>query len=239
MSSKIRVILEYNEKGYLAYCEDYPGAFSRGASKEQVMDKIKQDLSCYLNWIGRKCYLLNTYQIEIVQSKQSSLAIQDADTDILFDSEKAPITIDSYRECKDLVLRSAFDFNTLYEAIPDKEFYNQPLQKTFYGFVPRSAKEMYEHTNEVTAYYMNGVGIHMELSEDIFQNRRLAMHLLDERSDLLHNNVIYADDGEAWTLSKVMRRFLWHDRIHAKAMHRMANATWENAIPNPYCFKMR
>ena len=27
-------------------------------------------------------------------------------------------------------------------------------------------------------------------------------------------------DGELWTETKVLRRFLWHDRIHAKALYR-------------------
>lgn len=28
--------------------------------------------------------------------------------------------------------------------------------------------------------------------------------------------------NEEWSLRKVLRRFIWHDRIHAKAMYKMA-----------------
>lgn len=31
---------------------------------------------------------------------------------------------------------------------------------------------------------------------------------------------------EEWSLRKVLRRFIWHDRIHAKAMARMAAKTF-------------
>lgn len=236
MPSTINVILEYNTKGYLAYCQDYPGAFSRGATKEQAFSKIKNELKSYLSWIGYRSFYLDSYEIKVVQSKQSTLAIHDADTDILFDSEKKPISRETFEEWKHLVLRSASDFLAMYEAIPDQNFSNQPLRKTFYGVVPRSAKEMYEHTNEVTAYYMNGLSIKMPLSSDIISNRILAMELLEEQHELLNNNIFYAPDGEAWTLSKVMRRFLWHDRIHAKAMYRMAVLIWGNRICNPFCF---
>ncbi len=34
--------------------------------------------------------------------------------------------------------------------------------------------------------------------------------------------VIEGSYGEAWSLRKVLRRFIWHDRIHAKAMYLMA-----------------
>lgn len=31
--------------------------------------------------------------------------------------------------------------------------------------------------------------------------------------------------GETWSVRKVLRRFIWHDRIHARAMWRMAKKT--------------
>ena len=41
--------------------------------------------------------------------------------------------------------------------------------------------------------------------------------------------------GISVTLRKVLRRFLWHDRIHAKALWRMARRIWPD-IPDPFCF---
>lgn len=38
-------------------------------------------------------------------------------------------------------------------------------------------------------------------------------------------------------LRKVLRRFIWHDRIHAKAMYRMATKVFgAESIENPFCF---
>ena len=31
---------------------------------------------------------------------------------------------------------------------------------------------------------------------------------------------------ETWTLRKLLRRFIWHDRIHARAMVRMMKRTF-------------
>lgn len=42
---------------------------------------------------------------------------------------------------------------------------------------------------------------------------------------------------EFWSLRKMLRRFIWHDRIHTKAMYRMAiKAFGKAAIPNAYYF---
>ena len=53
------------------------------------------------------------------------------------------------------------------------------------------------------------------------------------------NNTVYRGSyGEEWSLQKVLRRFIWHDRIHAKAMYRMAVKTFgKAAVPNVFCFE--
>lgn len=49
-------------------------------------------------------------EIVIVEEKNSELAIRDADSDVLFDSERAPLTIEEYEKLKNLALKSAKDF---------------------------------------------------------------------------------------------------------------------------------
>ena len=44
--------------------------------------------------------------------------------------------------------------------------------------------------------------------------------------------------GEMWSVRKVLRRFVWHDRIHAKAMWRMAKKTFDVEVENVFCFAM-
>ena len=45
---------------------------------------------------------------------------------------------------------------------------------------------------------------------------------LEQMHCFLDNAIIEGSYDKLWSLRKVMRRFLWHDRIHAKAMYRMA-----------------
>lgn len=91
--------------------------------------------------------------IAIIEEKVSELAICDADSDVLFESEKAPLTAEEYKKLKALALKSAQDFLALYDSVPDKNATAAPERKTFYGKVPRSADEMYAHTKNVNEYY--------------------------------------------------------------------------------------
>ena len=50
-------------------------------------------------------------------------------------------------------MKSARDFLALYRSIPDKDKSALPPRATFYGEIPRTAREMYKHTKNVNAYY--------------------------------------------------------------------------------------
>lgn len=57
------------------------------------------------------------------------------------------------------------------------------------------------------------------------------------RTRLYAITVCVGSYGEEWSLRKVLRRFIWHDRIHAKAMYRMAIKTFgPDVVPNIFCF---
>lgn len=67
--------------------------------------------------------------------------------------------------------------------------------------------------------------------------RQRGFALLESRSDFLENTVYHESYGEEWSLRKVLRRFIWHDRIHAKAMYRMAIKTFGEDVPNVFYFR--
>ena len=141
-----------------------------------------------------------------------------------------------YEELKALALKSAQDFLDLYEVIPDKNKSCLPIRKTFYGQVPRTAFEMYEHTKNVNDYYFGEIGVETEHEGTIVECRQRGFALLEGQPDFLKNTVYLGNYDEEWSLRKVLRRFIWHDRIHAKAMYRMAVRTFGGGIPNLFHF---
>ena len=194
------------------------------------------EILSYLKWCGENAS--NNFEIVIIGEKVSDLNIKDADSDVLFESEKAQLTAEEYEKLKALSLKSAKDFLALYESIPDKNATATPKRRTFYGNVPRSAEEMYEHTKNVNEYYFAEIDIDADNDGNIYECRNRGFELLEAKSDYFNNAVIEGSYGEDWSLRKVLRRFIWHDRIHAKAMYRMAVKVFgaEN-VANPFCFE--
>ncbi len=135
------------------------------------------------------------------------------------------------------MLKSAKDFLLLYQSIPDQSAAAIAGRKTFYGQVPRTANEMYEHTKNVNAYYFGEIDVDADNDGNIYECRKCGFEALERTPDFLQNAVIEGSYGEDWSLRKVLRRFVWHDRIHARAMYRMAVKVFgaEN-VANPFCF---
>ena len=216
----IHCVWEHNGNDTLLYAVDFVGAYTRGESLEIAKAKMPQEIVSYCNWLGMEAE--GKAEIVIVGEKCSELTIRDADSDVLFESEQPPLTIEEYETLKTLALKSAKDFLALYESIPDKDAAAAPERKTFYGQVPRTANEMYEHTKNVNTYYFAEIAVEADHDGNIYECRKRGFESLESNPDFLQNTVRKGSYGEDWSLRKVLRRFIWHDRIHAKAMYRMA-----------------
>ena len=224
---KIECIWEHNGNDTLLYAKDEVGAFARGENIDIAMQKMKTEIQSYFAWKGDT--LSDEIELVIVQEKSSELEIKDADSDVIFVSEEAPLTMEEYVQLRDLALKSAADFFHLYELIPDKNASVLPVRKTFYGQVPRTAEEMYLHTKSVNSYYFGEIGIDTDNEGTILECRRRGFEQLERTVDFLNGLVQEGSYGEMWSVKKVLRRFIWHDRIHAKAMYRMAKKTFTEA----------
>ena len=134
--------------------------------------------------------------IAIIEEKVSELAICDADSDVLFESEQAPLTTEEYEALKALALKSAKDFLALYESIPDKDAAAAPERKSFYGPVPRTANEMYEHTKNVNTYYFAEIAVNADHDGNIYECRKRGFESLESNPDFLQNTVRKGSYGE-------------------------------------------
>ena len=231
----INCVWEHNGNDTLLYAVDYVGAYTRGESLKVAMEKMPEEIVSYLKWIGKDT--TDNMEIMIVGEKSSELAIKDADSDVLLESEKEQLTPEEYENLKDLALKSAKAFLALYESIPDKSATVASERKTFYGQVPRSADEMYKHTKNVNEYYFAEIEVDADNIGDIYECRKRGFEALEAKTAFLQNSVIEGSYGELWSLRKVLRRFIWHDRIHARAMYRMAVKVFStDNVTNPFCF---
>lgn len=231
-----KYVWEHNGNDTLLWSVAHVGACTRGKTLDEAKIKGQKEISAYCEWIGKP--ICGYIEALVCEEKVSDLQIADADSDVIFESEKLPLTKDEYSLLKALAMKSARDFQTLYDSIPDKDKSVLSPRKTFYGEIPRTAREMYEHTKNVNNYYFGEIGIETNNAGSIAECRERGFTLVESLPSFPENTVIVGSYGEKWSLRKVLRRFIWHDRIHAKAMLRAAKKTFPNAdIADPFLFE--
>lgn len=231
----IECVWEHNGDDSILFSSNIVGAFTRGASKEEAVMKMPAEALSFGKWSGTRIEL--PLEVVITQEKASELNIRDADSDVLFDTERTPLTAEEYETLKELALKSARDFHRLYESFPDKNKSVLTERNTFYGKVPRTAEEMYLHTKNVNGYYWGEIDVSADSGGTIVECRSRGFDALEKTDGFLSGRVFDGSYGEEWSLPKVLRRFIWHDRIHAKAMYRMGIKTFgADSIPNVFMF---
>ena len=221
---RLRCVWEHRGDDTILWAVDCPGAFARGTNLSEALKKLPEDLSAWSLWTGGA---LPEYSgVEIMADVASGLDVRDADSDVLMEAEREPLSREEYERLRDMALGSAERFLRLYESVPDPDRSANPVRQTFYGAVPRTAREMYEHTKHVNAYYFGEIGVEADNEGDIVDCRRRGFEALEKQPDFLENRVFAGSWDEDWTLRKLLRRFIWHDRLHARAMVRMAKRTF-------------
>ena len=232
---KINCIWEHNGDDSILYADRFVGAFTRGASIQEAILKMPEEIRRFQLWRGETP--LDDYDIEIIQEKRSDLQIRDADSDVLFKSEEEPLSAEEYQCLKSLAMKSAADFHTLYVSFPDRHKSVLPYRKTFYGSVPRTAEEMYQHTKNVNEYYFSEIGVKADNEGTIVSCRARGFEALEAITGYLSFEAVTGSYDERWSVRKALRRFIWHDRIHAKAMYRMGIRTFgADVIPDIFGF---
>lgn len=232
---KIRCAWEHNGNDSMVYASNFIGVFARGETKEIALSKMENEIRSFLCWKNET--LTEDLEVDVNQEWESKLDICDVDTDVIFQEEKNPLTLEEYTYLKGLALKSAHDFYCLYNSIPDKYTSSIPVKITSLGPRPRTAFEMYQHTKEVNSYYFGEIGVTVDHEGTIYECRNRGFELLEKQENFLINKVFLGSYEEEWSLRKVLRRFIWHDRIHAKGMYRMAIKTFGNgAVPDIFKF---
>jgi hypothetical protein len=99
---KIRCVWKHNGNDSILYADNFIGAFTRGASIDEAIQKMPSEIKSYLKWKGD--FVPDFFEPEIIQEKISELTVSDADSDALFEKEKKELGISEYLELKGFAL---------------------------------------------------------------------------------------------------------------------------------------
>ncbi len=236
--SELDVIQEYNDRGVTLWSLACPGAFARAETAAQAAKKLPAACRRYRLWAKLPMDgTVGEEQIRYVRRIKVDAAVEEGFTAVLFPEEKLPLDMARYTALKVLCLSSARDFETLFASIPQKDRALLKSRRTLYGKVPVTAREMLEHVANGQRAWAAVFGIELGDEQGLLAARKRLFAGLEAQPGYLSGRVVLAPDGEPWTMSKLLRRLLWHDAIHGRALYRKAITFWQKErIRNPFGF---
>jgi hypothetical protein len=117
--------------------------------------------------------------------------------------------------------------------------------------IPKTINEIFDHVNSCQYYYLSRIKIPFQVTnrEEVGNNdkekhfmelRKLSIIKIEGRYDQSNNKPVFDIDSELWTIKKVLRRLIWHDRIHGKAIVRILEKQRYlkliDGYEDPFCF---
>ena len=238
----VSVAIETNGRGFIGFLVELPGAFVRGRSEAELLSKAAPEARSYLDWLG--VHGVSPSLGRIVERHHCRLNVEDADGEILLAADKSPMKQDEFGRLRALALKSGETFVSLYNSCHLRDWVDSSrVRRTFYGDTPKTIREVFDHVDNTQHYYLSRVGLDIERKMSFLGLREAGIDKIEELFRNEGNSVVYDVDSESWTIKKVLRRFIWHDRIHGKAMTRiLARQKQLGLIKNhedPFCFGFR
>ncbi|HUI01370.1 MAG TPA: hypothetical protein VLX56_07050 [Nitrososphaerales archaeon] len=217
--SNLTVGAESNGKGVIGFIVDLPGAYVRGRTEPEALSKVGAEANRYLAWIGMEGD--GRARGFVTQRCTSTLAVEDADNLILLDADRKRMRPEEFTALSDLAAFSGLTFEALYTGAQLKQWPDPSKARAcFHGPCPSSIEATKSHVSKTQVYYLSRLGLHLQ-EGDYMMMRRLGLSLLRREFDARPSSPPVEIDGELWTVKKVLRRLVWHDRIHAKAVVRI------------------
>lgn len=218
----VSLALETNGRGFHGFIVELPGAFVRGPTESEAISKVQKEADCYLRWTGRQAK--PSLNIKVVQRHTCKLMVEDADCEILLASDRGPVTNREFKALVELANYSGQTLTELYDSAQLKDWVDEArIRPTFYGANKKTIGEIFDHVRRTQFYYLSRSGVPFTENEaDPFMKiREFSMRLLSRLYRENTNSKVYTVDNEEWTIKKILRRFIWHDRIHGKAIVRI------------------
>jgi hypothetical protein len=234
-AKSLSVAMETNGKGFHGFIVELPGAYVRGTSEKEAISKTTVEARSYLAWLGQERKRFPNPLI--VQTHRCKLMVEDADCEILLADDSRPMSDEEFRRLIELSEYSGLTFTTLYDSARFKDWIDEArIRRTFYGQNKKTIEEIFDHVKRTQRYYLSRTGI--PLSEDealpFMEIRASGNDSLRRLFKKEGNSGVYIVENEEWTLKKIMRRFVWHDRIHGKAITRILEKQRQLGVIDDY-----
>lgn len=212
------------EPGFQAWALDYLGLATWAPTRTRVLERMPAKYNEYRTWlrVHRFADPGPDAGVEVVEEIRGD--------EVLFTPDRLPATVGELDQTIQLLEVSRSDLIGILEGLPAGALDWDPPYERFHPWARwRTVRQVLAHlANTETHYYLAAIGFHpqwgpvpMESQWQSFlaHRRTKAIEFLDQLRDA--SDLARKDDVEGWSVRKVLRRMIWHERLHTKSIRRI------------------
>jgi predicted RNase H-like HicB family nuclease len=211
------VTLELGSDGsYLGWVHELPGCYARGASREEVKEKLPAAIRAFLEWLRAAGEDVEDEEGFVVVDEIESVIDSSEDTEALLTPDRQPLTEVDWERIERWLSYSRQD---LIERLEQADLDSIPEDET------RTVRELMVHVAFVEFMYAawtfdlhdrEGLRDFLDWTRVISRARMRA--LAAHRDDTVTQaEWAGAPRAEPWTARKAARRLVWHELLHLRS----------------------
>ena len=214
------------------FVRELPGCYSRARTLDEAVAKAPGKIREFLDWLKAHGEPVEgtqyEIQVEAAEVVRGDWPVKLGDSQALFNADLSPLSRAEVERAMRYMRYAREDLMSLYQTAPGGALEWKPNEST-----PRHIKRIAEHIAEVDIFYLERLrdmkfkdwpSSFLELMEEL-----RVLRLSNLKDDEMQCQTSYHPPGdwtgtsapEGWTTRKVLRRFIWHERLHTATIRKL------------------
>ncbi len=202
---------------------DLPGCFSQARTKKDAIDNSTESIKEYLNWREGYNYSESNQtepiQFEIVEKFDKLIYEGNYIINAFFEADKQIFLPEEIYQIEWLLDCSRNDLANILKTLTTDQ-----LDQTIKGEVQKNIRGVLRHIATAEVWLLESINlafdrseIPVETFEALSKTRNYTVSILEK---FINNDTIAIRKSEQWSPRKVIRRMLWHERIHTQQIRK-------------------
>jgi hypothetical protein len=217
---------------FVAWALDLPGCFGRGPTAAEALDAAPGAIADYFAWAAahdpatpRPSAAVETRLVESFTARPSAQRPGYL-INAFFEDDRRALAFWDVAVALRVLEWSREDLLRLLASLP-----GDLLRRVAPRQGPRSIADVVEHAAGAENWYFSHLGLAIDRAglpaDPIARLHAVRVHARSVLPDLVGDDRVIERYGEFWSARKIVRRMLWHERVHAAQIARVGEALRE------------
>ena len=218
MTMEVHLGIEDMELGnWVAWVFEFPGCYARGSVREEAINSAPNAIQELVTRLDRSELARDIdrppFDMTIAEEFRAFHSSPDYIVNAFFDNDRLPLTDSDIDYARCLLSLNRSDLMALWLKLSDCD-----LDRDIPGEIQGNIRGILRHIGTAEWWYWDRLGLAFpreerpnELSELLSKLREFTLQHLPE---LVGRTLTTTCSGEQWSPRKLLRRTIWHERVH-------------------------